>query len=147
MSPDLIETAVTVAEIAHRGQFDKNGEPYLNHPIAVADLLPAEDIEGRVTALLHDVLEDSDMTPGVLSWMGIPAHIVDAVVDLTHAPMEPLETYWLRIRLNPLALRVKAADIEHNMDVKRMAKLDYDTRTRLMDKYNRAREFLGLNER
>lgn len=146
MTPNYVEQARTLGEIAHRGQVDKLGEPYFNHPLAVADKLDPEDHLGRATAYLHDVLEDTDVTIPVLRWMGLPFAVVEAVQVLTHAPHEPNETYWLRIRLNPLALRVKAADIAHNLDPKRIEKLDARTAARLIAKYTRAREFLGLIE-
>lgn len=144
--PDYVEQAAALAEIAHRGQFDKCGAPYFEHPTAVAEMLPEDDHEGRAAAYLHDILEDTEITSQILYWMGIPVSVIDAVEILTHKPFEPNETYWLRIRLNPLALRVKAADIAHNLDPKRLAKLDSMTASRLIRKYTRARDFLGLND-
>lgn len=144
--PQYLAQARVIAEIAHTGQMDKIGVPYIRHPERVAARAEASDHEGQAAAWLHDVLEDSDFTPKSLRLAGIPEQIVQAVEALTHREHEPLIEYWERVRSNVLALRVKGWDIQDNTDPERMSKLDVDTQMRLQAKYARAMVALGIPE-
>ena len=135
--------AIEIAADAHRGQRDKAGRPYIEHPLAVMGMLAANDTTGRVVAVLHDVIEDSEVTSSDLLARGIGAEAVAAVEVLTHARGEPDAVYWARVRAHPLALSVKLADLEHNSDPERLAALDAATRRRLEAKYAAARAALG----
>lgn len=126
-----------IAEHAHRGQTDKSGRPYIEHPRAVAATLT--DPEDVIVALLHDVLEDTEVTADDLRAEGLPEHLVASVVAITHLPNEPNVTYWERVKADPRATRVKLADIAHNSQPSRLVALDEPTRLRLIDKYHRAR--------
>ena len=141
-APPYVATADRIAEAAHSGQVDKAGQPYIEHPRAVArlviDLVSPEDRWMAMTAsLLHDVLEDTDMTPFALEAAGIPVEAVAIIRDLTHHKSEPRSEYLNRILVgHPLALPVKIADVQHNLDEDRLARLDDVTRTRLLAKYS-----------
>ncbi|MCC6270433.1 MAG: hypothetical protein IT190_04080 [Microbacteriaceae bacterium] len=148
--------ASAIAYLAHRGQKDKLGYDYIDHPARVAanfDWL-TQPFE-HCAAWLHDVIEDSDVTISDLRLAGILPEIVQAVFVLTrpgggnHGDDDDddsgdsnEEVYYQRIRWNPIALAVKLADIDDNQAEWRVRKLDYDTQVRLSNKYFRARQLL-----
>jgi len=138
----VTSTAIQAAWIAHDGQTDKSGADYYDAHIAdVVDRLGDELPAVRAVAYLHDVLEDSDITEDQLRRV-LPADVVSAVVAITHTPSEPRADYYARVKANPLALRVKLADIASNTDPDRLALLDEETRQRLTTKYAKALEAL-----
>jgi (p)ppGpp synthase/HD superfamily hydrolase len=138
----LVSRAQRLATRAHAGQTDKAGEPYVGHPERVAARLDGEP--AQAVAWLHDVIEDCGLGMGDLLAAGIPSHVATAVVAVNRKPEEPDEAYYQRVRANPLALEVKAADIADNTDPDRLAALDPETRDRLVEKYATARRLLGL---
>lgn len=115
---DLTRKAMEISCKAHEGQKDKGGFPYIHHPLYVAAGMQNE-IEAAV-ALLHDVIEDSDFTAEQLLDAGIPWVVVEAVQTLTHQQDEKYMAYIERIRENPIACHVKAADLQHNIDLSRL---------------------------
>ena len=127
--------AEALARAAHATQTDKSGEPYYEHLRRVAAKL--EDDRARTVALLHDVLEDTPVTEDELRAQ-FPSEIVDAVAALTRRCDEPPDDYYLRVRANPLALRVKIADIHDNLDPSRLAELDEEKRRHFLNKYGHA---------
>lgn len=112
----MIKIAKEIATIAHKGQIDKAGKPYVKHLEAVASKV--EGKEEKTVAWLHDVLEDTDYTQDQLS-VFFPQAIVEAVEALTKRRGESYEDYLRRISENPLAIKVKLADLEHNTDLTR----------------------------
>lgn len=116
---NLIDKALKLAVNIHSGQTDKSGEPYILHILAVAEMAQNED--EFVTALLHDVIEDSGGRIKVLDLeqAGFPLHILDAVVALTRCPWETYFEYLDRCIQDPLALQIKYYDLLHNLDPKR----------------------------
>lgn len=110
--------ALELAQNAHRGQVDKGGQPYILHPMHVAESLHTE--EEQIAGLLHDVVEDTYVTLEDLRAQGFEESVVQAVDCLTHRRGEPRETYLNRIAQNPLAVRVKLADLAHNSDLSRI---------------------------
>jgi (p)ppGpp synthase/HD superfamily hydrolase len=134
--------AARLATRVHSGQVDQAGQPYIGHPERVAARLTTD--EAKVVAWLHDVIEDGGLGMGDLIAAGIPSHVATAVVAISRQPDETPESYYKRVRANPLALEVKAADIADNTDPARLAALDEDTRERLVEKYAAARRLLGL---
>ncbi|MBB4967904.1 HD domain-containing protein [Saccharothrix violaceirubra] len=131
-----VQDAVSLARTAHEGQVDKSGKPYIGHPLRV--MAAMTDDRGRMAAVLHDVVEDTDVTADDLRAAGCPAEVVDAVIALSHLGGEPQEDYLRRVAANPLAVRVKRADIADNSSPHRLADLDEPTRLRLTEKYRRA---------
>ena len=133
----LVKRAKDIATRAHAGQVDKAGRPYIEHCSRVAAAV-AGDPESEAVAWLHDVLEDcaDEFKNELLS--GIPVHIFRAVHAMTRWKGQSSRFYYSRIRENPLALRVKLADIADNADESRLALLDLDTAYRLRVKYAKA---------
>jgi len=140
-----VALAEAIARWAHTGQVDKNGYDYIDHPKAVfyrvfAD--DAEDYDGQIVAWLHDVVEDTAVTPRQLAEF-FPSYIVRAINAITFQPFaETRDDYYARVKQDPIALRVKLHDIAHNTSPKRMDRLDPDTRARLQKKYAHALEVL-----
>jgi hypothetical protein len=135
--------AVGIATIAHRGQLDKLGYDYIDHPARVAENFDwlNEPVE-HCTAWLHDVIEDTDISASDLLKAGMLPEIVAAVDLLTRRADVADADYYERIRQHPVALAVKLADIDDNSAEWRTRKLDYDTQVRLSNKYYQARQLL-----
>lgn len=117
----LIEKSLAIALRAHTGVVDKAGRAYILHPIRIMTKMTT-DIEMSV-ALLHDVIEDSDMTAADLLAEGIPDEVVTAVLCLTKQADETYQDFVLRAKQNPIAKKVKIADIEDNLNVLRISNL------------------------
>ena len=113
----LINKAIDIAYSAHQGQKDKSGRPYFLHPVVVASQM---DTESEVcVALLHDVIEDTDVTLGELQAI-FPEEITQAVKVLTHKEGVDYLDYIREIKSNPIARKVKLADLNHNSDITRL---------------------------
>jgi hypothetical protein len=134
--------AEAIATIAHRGQLDKLGARYIDHPARVAESF--DKLLEHCAAWLHDVLEDTSVTADDLLDAGIMPEIVDVVILLTRSPDVSYAEYYSRIRENPAALAVKLADIEDNCAPWRVRHLDAATQARLEKKYHQARRALGV---
>ncbi len=113
--------AVAIAALAHQGQFDKAGEPYILHPLRL--MLRAATPAERMAAVLHDVVEDSTWTLERLRDEGFPEAVVDAVDRLTRRDGESYEQFIDRVLESPLASRVKLLDVEDNLDLTRLAQV------------------------
>jgi (p)ppGpp synthase/HD superfamily hydrolase len=114
----LLEQAITLAVRVHAGQKDRYGEPYILHPLRVMCRMTT-DTE-RVAAVLHDVVEDSPLSLDDLHVQGFPRDVVEIVDHLTKREGESYEQLIGRAASHPVALRVKMADLEDNMDVRRL---------------------------
>ena len=136
----MVFRAGEVAREAHAGQVDKVGVFYIEHPIRVAQSL--KDPYQKAVAMLHDVLEDTDMTEEELRDR-FPSFVVDAVVRLTHKKGEPYTDYIDRVKESCLAVEVKSADLKDNLDLERLSQLDNETIGRLVKKYTRAQRQLA----
>ena len=137
--PELaIELARALAAYAHEGQLDKAGQPYLSHPVAVAEKVHTP--EEKVTALLHDVLEDTFVLPETIENL-FGAVILTAVQAVTKMPGESYFDFVARAKQNLIARVVKLADLEHNMDLSRIPKPTGEDLARL-EKYRKAKAFL-----
>ena len=115
---EYTKRALRLAYEAHKGQYDKSGVPYVFHPLHLAEQM--EDEESIVAALLHDVVEDTAYSLADLRAMGFPEKALEAVALLTHDPTEPYLSYVARVKENPIARRVKLADLRHNSDLSRI---------------------------
>lgn len=131
----LTKKALKIAFEAHKDQLDKSGLPYVFHPFHLAEQM--DDEYSVCVALLHDVAEDTDMTVDDLAAEGFPREVIDALSLLTHERGVPYMDYIREIRKNPLAARVKLADLEHNSDSSRLEVLD-DTALAREEKYRQA---------
>ena len=115
---DLTKKAVKLMFEAHKEQTDKSGLPYVFHPFHLAEQM--QDEATTVTALLHDVVEDTDYTIENLETMGFGKDVCDALRLLTHDKNVPYMDYVRRIKENPIAVAVKIADLRHNSDLSRL---------------------------
>ena len=132
----MLEKAIALAAMGHEGQMDKGGQPYILHPIRV--MLQCETTEQKIVAMLHDLLEDTDITEEELRQAGFAENVVEAVLLLTKKEGEDYTAYIERICQNPLAARVKLADLMDNMDLNRLPGLTQKDFQRL-EKYLRAK--------
>jgi len=135
----LIDRAAEIARRAHQGQTDKAGKPYIGHVTRVADRCHTPS--AKVVALLHDVMEDTDTTPEDLLQQGIPQNIIDCVKLMTRPEGQDYEEYVRCLSANPICREVKIADLEDNMDIRRLADLT-DRDFRRLRKYLRAWHWL-----
>ena len=117
----LTKKAMKLCFEAHKDQVDKSGLPYVFHPFHLAEQMTDELT--AVTALLHDVVEDSDYTLADLGEMGFPATVLDALAMLTHDDGSAYLEYVARLKTNPIARAVKLADLRHNSDLTRLAEI------------------------
>lgn len=116
-----LEKAISLASQAHFGQSDKAGQPYILHPLRVMMRLAADD--ERIVAVLHDVVEDSNITLDDLLKLGFSEEIVSALDCLTKREGEPYSEFLDRVSTNALARAVKIEDIRDNLDPARLALL------------------------
>jgi (p)ppGpp synthase/HD superfamily hydrolase len=134
---DTVEGAVEFATRAHDGQVDKQGAPYILHPLRVAARLHEYGDHYVIAGLLHDIVEDTYHTVDDLIAQGAPIDAVEAVELLTrHDKREPYVDYIERLTRNPIAGWVKASDIADNLN--RLDALDEATAERLSAKYLKA---------
>lgn len=136
---ELIRKAYEICLSAHAGQTDKMGMPYHLHPERVASRCSTE--AEIIVALLHDTIEDTDVTTEYLLQQGFPEVIVDAVLSLTKREGERYEDFVARAKLNPIGRMVKIHDLEDNMDIRRLNELSEESVARLR-KYLIAYHFL-----
>ncbi|MBQ7734133.1 MAG: HD domain-containing protein [Synergistaceae bacterium] len=130
----LINKAIDIAYSAHHGQKDKSGRPYFLHPVVVASQM---DTESEVcAALLHDVVEDTDVTLSELEAI-FPEEITQAVKVLTHKSGVEYLDYIREIKRNPIARKVKLADLKHNTDITR---LDSPEQPEQIEAFNKRRQ-------
>ena len=101
---------------------DKHGQPYILHPLRV--MLSVEGDAERIAAVLHDVVEATPLVPADLAERGYPEEIVQAVDALSKRAGESYMEYIERACANPIAVRVKMADLEDNLALDRVAGLD-----------------------
>lgn len=133
---EMIQKTVCFIFEAHKGQKDKAGVPYVFHPMHVASSV-GEDRDYILTALLHDVLEDTDRTLEDIRNLGISKQVQEALVLLTHDPQIPYMEYIYSLKDNPICAAVKKADLRHNMDLGRLETIKEKDRKRL-EKYREA---------
>jgi (p)ppGpp synthase/HD superfamily hydrolase len=131
-----LEDAIALAVEAHRGQRDKTGQPYILHSLRV--MLRLETEHEQMAGVLHDVVEDTRYTLDDLRHLGYPDAVVEAVDCLTRRPDETYEQFVERAIANPIARQVKLADIEDNLDVRRLPEITEQDRERL-NRYIQAR--------
>ena len=137
----MLELALSIATKAHRGQFDKVGIDYIEHPIYVASQVDTE--EEKAVALLHDVIEDSSVTAEELLNAGLPETVVTAVQILSKKKGQDYQTYLKTVKSNPLARAVKLADLKHNSDLSRLETIT-DKDLEGLEKYKKAIDYLSM---
>lgn len=137
----LLEKAIAIAVEAHSGQVQKNGQPYILHPLHLMLQMDSED--AQIAAVLHDVVEDTEWTLSDLQAEGFSDEVLVAISLLTRQPGMTYDQFIEEIAPNPLARAVKLADIAHNMDMRRLPDItlkDYDRLIQYRAAYERLRE-------
>ena len=130
-----------IATEAHKGQVDKSGREYIQHPITVASFCERED--EKVVALLHDIIEDTDVTADDLRQDGFDEGIVVAVELLTKNKVVDYDTYIKNVKANSLARAVKIADLTHNSDTSRLNGVELSEKDyQRLKKYKKSLAFL-----
>lgn len=132
--------ALLVAINAHQGQKDKGNKPYILHPIRVA--LNVKGKDEKIVALLHDVIEDTSYTIDDLDFLSEEQR--KALLLLTHDDNVPYMEYIVELKKNKIASKVKLADLEQNMNLKRLKTISNKDLKRL-EKYKKAKEILLYN--
>jgi len=134
MNLSLVERAVRRALEAHAGQKEENGRPYVLHALRL--MLRMDSEQEMAAAVLHDVVEDTGTTLEELRAEGFPEQVLAAVALLTHDKKNvSYRRYVERIASDPLARKIKLADLEDNLDVKRLARIGVRETLRLKRYY------------
>ena len=135
----LTKKAMKIAFNAHKEQVDKTGLPYIYHPIHLAEQM--DDENTTCVALLHDVVEDTEITFEDLEKEGFTKEIIEALKLMTHDDAIPYLEYVKEIKKNSIATAVKLADLNHNSDLTRLDVVDEKAKERV-EKYKKAIEIL-----
>lgn len=144
MSEPSLDTTLMLAVRAHYGRTDKGGQPYILHPIRI--MMRQTTLEARQVALLHDVIEDTDMTLDHIREYGFSEVVIEAMDAITRRPDEPyLSEYIERVALNRIATAVKIDDLLDNMDPTRLVVVTAKDQDRIDHRYKPAlqRLFMG----
>lgn len=134
MTDDLVDLARTIATGAHKGQVDKVGVPYIEHCKAVAERLRPFGPTFEAVGWLHDAIEDSNLDREQLIRLGIPEDLATAAWIVSRNPNEPYDRFIDRVAnsRNVHAIMCKLANLDHNLDVTRGAKLTREHRQRYL---------------
>ena len=124
-----LKHAIDIAVECHSGQKDRAGEPYIQHPMRM--MMKMKTTEEKIVAVLHDVVEDSEMRLAELKKLGFSEKILKAIDALTKRKGESYKKSIERVKKNPLAVKVKIADFEDNMDIRRLKRITENDRKRL----------------
>ena len=136
---EMVAAARLIARLAHRGQKDKAGNDYFAHPEAVAAMLDTP--EEKAVGYLHDTVEDTEVTVEEIREI-FGDRIAAAVALMTHADGVPYMDYVKEIGKDPLARKVKLADLTHNMDIRRIPEPKEKDHRRIEKKYRPAYDYL-----
>ncbi|MBN7576128.1 MULTISPECIES: HD domain-containing protein [Clostridium] len=131
----MLEKAIRIAAKAHEGQVDKGGKPYILHPLRL--MLSRTSQEEMICAVLHDVIEDTDITIDYLKNEGFSEEILSALDALTRRHNETYDGFIERIITNSLACEIKLADLKDNMNLSRIENPSQKDHERIK-KYNKA---------
>lgn len=142
-TPSLLARAIEIAANAHATQVDKGGAPYILHPLRM--MMKQTTEPAMIAAVLHDVVEDTPWTLERLRDEGFPEEVLDAVACLTKREGEDYADFITRAGANPIARAVKLADLEDNMDIRRIPQPTQKDFDRLV-KYRRSWETLKRRE-
>ena len=131
-----LEQAIALAVKAHQNQLDKVGQPYILHPLRVMFRLSGQ-VE-QIVGVLHDVVEDSEITFADLRRLGYSEEIIAALDGVTRRDDETYEEFVHRSAAHPISRRVKLADLADNMDLQRLPKEITDKDVARLRRYQRA---------
>lgn len=133
---EFLRRAIDIAKEAHKGQVDKAGNEYIDHPLRV--MVAVHSVSEKIVGVLHDVIEDTDWTFERLEAEGFTTEIIEALKCVTKlSEDEPYDAFIERVKTNPLAVAVKIKDLADNMDIRCLNELTEKDFKRLQ-KYHRA---------
>ena len=141
---DKTKKAMEIMFKQHKDQLDKSNTPYVFHPWHVAE--NQEDEQRTIVALLHDVVEDTDMTLEDIKNEGFDEETIEALKLLTHKDGEDYYEYVRRLSDNPIAVDVKLADLRHNSDLSRLNKVT-EIDLQRVKKYKKCIDFLEMKKK
>ena len=131
-----LQRAIEIATEAHKGQFDKAGRDYIEHPLRVMEMGKTE--EEKIVGVLHDVVEDTPWTFEALEAEGFAPEIIAVLKCVTKvSENENYDDFIERVKKNPLAVAVKINDLSDNMDIRRLPYLS-DKDIKRLKKYLKA---------
>lgn len=136
-----LDQAIELAAWAHRGQKDKRGEPYILHPLRVMQHC-APDHDHMIVGVLHDTIEDTEVTKELLAERGLRQELIDSLLALTRRPGESYKDFIYRASKDRIAIKVKIKDLEDNMSKERNPPPVDEKTARRLHKYRRAHAFL-----
>jgi len=137
---DDLDKAIKLACEAHAGQVDKAGKPYILHPLRL--MLKFQNKQEQVVAVLHDTIEDSEMTLEGLANFGFSELILNALDCLSKRKGEEYEGFIKRIFPNELARKIKIEDIKDNLDLTRLESINNEDLKRVLKYHNSLRVLL-----
>ena len=139
----LLDKAAQICVTRHAGQRDKMNCAYFQHPMRVA--MRCRTDEEKIVALLHDTIEDTDVTPEYLIEQGFPQHIVEGILSVTKREGETYEDFFKRAKQNTIGRIVKIHDLEDNLDVLRLDEVSPEMAARY-SKYLKALRYLNSED-
>lgn len=139
MSENNLAKAIQIAGAAHENQVDKANAPYILHPIRL--MLKFSSVEEQIVAVLHDVIEDSDITLDDLRKKNFSNDVLTAIELLTKKPGQDYQNYLEKISENNLARKIKIEDIKDNLNLTRLTSVSAQDLERAK-KYHAALQFL-----
>lgn len=128
----MLNAAILLATNAHAGQYDKAGQPYILHPLKVLHYTKSNDEEVQCIAVLHDVVEDCDVTWADLVQAGMSNRVIAGVAALTKQLGQSYDDYKTAVLNNADAMIVKLADLRHNSDIRRLKGITERDRARIL---------------
>lgn len=139
---EMTKKAIKLMFEKHKDQVDKSGMPYVFHPFHLAEQM--DDEETTITALLHDIVEDTNTTFEDLRKLGFSDNVINALKLMTHDKNIDYFEYVKNISKNPIARKVKIKDLEHNMDTSRLDEVT-DKDLERVKKYKKCYKYLLNN--
>ncbi len=137
--PEFLELAIRIAVNAHAGQFDKANVPYVLHPLRV--MSACNTIEEKICGVIHDVVEDTEITINDFIKWEFPKEIIDALTLLTHEDGVTYKDYIMSIKPNDIARTVKIFDLRDNSDLFRLHDIE-EKHLSLIKRYHWAMKYL-----
>jgi (p)ppGpp synthase/HD superfamily hydrolase len=128
----MLSAAILLATNAHAGQYDKAGQPYILHALKVLHYTKSDDEELQCIAVLHDVVEDCDVSWEDLVRAGMSDRVIRGVMALTKQRGQTYVEYKTLVFANADAMRVKLADLRHNSDIRRLKGISERDRSRIL---------------
>lgn len=139
---EQLEEAIKLASIKHYGQRDKSNKPYIFHLLYVMNNL--DDLKAKIVGVLHDILEDTDITRNDLLNYGFSKEIIHSVEVLTKSKNQEYMEYIEKIKGDNVARKVKLIDLKHNIDLTRLSEIsgkDLKRNIKYFEAYKKLNEY------